>query len=182
MAASSVAKTSSTDSNNIDVYACQHGGPGELTAEDKKLFIISYEHNRSAARKAQGLAQYQEILASELVVFETLVKQNTVLQKMIDSDLMKLYFGRATACLLKAQLEESRVHARMGVYIAMYLKHGDKFWELTQLDAQVQKKVLEDMYIALGQIGLDAGLPRLLNQQTPCQCVELTFPALKDKE
>ena len=167
---------------DIDVYTCQHGGPGELTVEDKKLFLISYKHNRDAARKNQGLAQYQEILATELVVFETLVKQNETFRKMIDSDLLKLYFGQATTCLLKTQLEDARVNARTGVYVAMYLKHGDKYWEMTQLDPSSQQKVLEDMYIALGQIGLDAGLPRLLNQQTPCTCLEQALPALKNKK
>eukprot|EP00977_Amphora_coffeiformis_P021196 scaffold9010_cov76-Amphora_coffeaeformis.AAC.1 len=101
---------------------------------------------------------------------------------MVDSDLMKLYFGQATVCLLKTQLENARVKARMGVYIAMYLKHGENFWEMTQLDAPAQQKVLEDMYIALGQIALDTGLPRLLNQQTPCNCLEQALPALKDKK
>eukprot|EP00977_Amphora_coffeiformis_P006653 scaffold1450_cov170-Amphora_coffeaeformis.AAC.7 len=172
----------SSSSADIDVYTCQHGGPGELTVEDKKLFVIGYEHNRAAARKAQGLAQYQEVLATELVVFETLMKQNETLRKMVDSELMRLYFGQATVCLLKTQLENARVKARMGVYIAMYLKHGEKFWEMTQLDAPAQQKVLEDMYIALGQIALDTGLPRLLNQQTPCNCLEQALPALKDKK
>lgn len=167
---------------NADVYTCQHGGPGELVVADKRLFVLSYEHSRAAARKAQGLAQHEEILATELVVLETIVQQNKGLEKMIDKDLMKLYFGRATACLCKAQLEEARINARMGVYLAMYLRHGETFWELTQLDASIQNTVLEDMHVALGKIALDAGLPELLNKQAPCDCLEQAFPALKEKK
>ena len=115
-------------------------------------------------------------------MLETIVKQNDGLKKMIDHDLMRLYFGQATACLLKAQLEEARIQARMGVYLAMYLRHGETFWELTQLDASVQSKVLEDMYVAFQKIALDSGLPELLNKQTPCDCLEQAFPALKAKK
>ena len=179
-------KSNTTNNKNngyhhVDVYTCQHGGPGELVVADKRLFCLSYEHSRIAARKAQGFAQYQEILATELVVLESLIKKNESLRKLIDGDLMKLYFGLATSHLLQAQLEKARVHARMGVYLAMYLKHGDTLWELMQLEPSVQQMVLEDMYVALGQIALDAGLPRLLNRQAPCTCLEHAFPALKGK-
>ena len=44
-----------------------------------------------------------------------MVKQNETLQNMMDADLMKLYFGQATACLLKGHLEDARVHARAGL-------------------------------------------------------------------
>jgi len=165
-----------------EVYTCQHGGPGELVVANKNLFVVSYAHNLEQARKQQGWAQYQEILATELVVLEELLTQNETLKNMVDATLMKLYFGMATDALLKARLEPARVYARAGVYVAMYLRHGEALWNMTKEDAAVQQETLQDMYVALGKIALDAGLPELLNAQTPCTCLEQAFPALKNKK
>jgi len=163
-------------------YKCQHGGPGELTVADKNLFLVSYAANLETVRKQQGWAQHEEILAAELIVLEELVTQNPTLKSMMDADLMKLYFGIAADALLQARLDPARVNARAGVYIAMYLKHGDDLWEMTQQDAAVQQETLQDMYVALGKIALDSQLPIVLNTQTPCDCLEQAFPALKTKK
>ena len=167
-----------------DVYLCQHGGPGELTAAQKKLFLVTYATNLDKARKARGYALHEEILATELVVLEEVVTKDVTgtLRTLMDDDLMKLYFGMATDALLKARMDDARVYGRAGVYIAMYLKHGDRFWDMTKQDAAVQQEFLQDMYLALGKVALDSQLPQVLNKQTPCDCLEQAFPALKEKK
>jgi len=106
------------------------------------------------------VAQHEEIIATELVVLEELVSQNeSTLKPLVDADLMKLYFGTATDRLLKACVDKARVCARTGVYVAMYLKHGDALRTLAQQDAQ--QETLKDMYLALGKIALDSQLPNI---------------------
>jgi hypothetical protein len=165
-----------------EIYKCQHGGPGELAVVDKNIFVAAYVTNLDEAHKVlvQGLG-YEELLCTELVVFEELLKNDT-LKALVDDSLMKLYFGMATDDLLKAQVEPARINARMGVYIAMCLAHGDKFWQMIKEPAEVQKITLKDMYTALGKLTLDQGVAQVLNVQTPCDCLEQALPAFNDKK
>jgi hypothetical protein len=164
-----------------EIYKCQHGGPGELTVVDKNIFVVIYATNLDKAHKVLVRGLYEELLSTELVVFEELLK-NATLKALLDDSLMKLYFGMAADDLLKARVEPARINARMGVYIAMYLAHGDKFWQMIKEPAEVQKITLKDMYTALGKLTLDQGLAQVLNVQTPCDCLERALPALKDKK
>ena len=161
-------------------YTCQHGGPGEVTSADKKIFVVSYSTALEQVHKELVRAQYEEILAAELSIFEELMK-NPVVQGMVDPALMRLYFGLAVKELLQARQEPAKIFARMGIYIAMYLKHGgNKFFELTNASPDVQKEVLRDMYTGLGQVAFESGLVKLLKTQVPCTCLDQAFPAVKD--
>lgn len=161
-------------------HTCQHGGPGELIAEEKKLFVITYAASLDKVHKALLLRSTPpELIAAELVILEDLLKKNNALRAMADPSLMKLYFGLAANDLLRAQVEEARIHARTGVFIAMFLRHGDGFWPMTNEPLVEQKETLGDMHTALSQIAIDQGLARVLNAQTPCDCLEQSLPALK---
>ena len=78
------------------------------------------------------------------------------------------------------------------MYLSTYLQHsgsGDneeddtEFWSLlntTSPEAQSQSShPLYAMHVGIGQIATDNGLVKLLNAQLPCQCLEITFPALE---
>uniref|UniRef100_A0A7S4JWC7 Uncharacterized protein n=1 Tax=Odontella aurita TaxID=265563 RepID=A0A7S4JWC7_9STRA len=150
-----------------DTDTCRHGGPGDLVAEEKKLFVVTYAANLEKVHRALLLrCSVPELIAAELVLLEELMKNSDALRAMVDSSSMKMYFASATNHLLCARVEEARIHARAGVYIAMLLRHGDAFWEMTNESHEVQKQTLLDMHIALVQIGIDQGLARLLNSQT----------------
>jgi hypothetical protein len=162
-----------------ETYTCQHGGPGEVTVADKKIFVVSYAMALDDVHKQLVRAQYEELLAAELSVFEELNK-NPTMQAMVDASLMRMYFSMATTELLKGRLEPAKIFARMGIYIAMYLKHeGDKFFAMTNESHDIQRENLKDMYTGLGQC--EAGLVKLLNTQVSCNCLEQAFPAIKDK-
>lgn len=165
--------------DHAESYKCQHGGPGELTVAEKNIFILSYAAELNRAHKTLVRAQYEELLSAELVVLEELLTQKQEFKSLIDAELMKMYFGMASDALLKGRIEDSRMYARTGVYIAMYLKHGELFWQMTQEAPEIQQETLKDMYSGLGQLSLDSGLVRFLNVQIPCSCLETAFPALQ---
>jgi hypothetical protein len=177
--------------NNNDDYKCQHGGPGELETADKQVFVVTVQTNFDKIHKALLFkATHQELLAAELVVMEELLllttttttkHNNAALQKcVVDQSLTRLYFSMASKELVRGRVEEARILARIAVYLAMYLRYGDQLWEMTNNQpARMQQITLNDMYTALGQIGTDQGLAKVLNAQTPCDCLEKTFPSLK---
>mmetsp|Transcript_6084 Transcript_6084/g.13264 ORF Transcript_6084/g.13264 Transcript_6084/m.13264 type:complete len:166 (+) Transcript_6084:249-746(+) len=163
-----------------ETYKCRHGGPGELVTAEKRIFVETIGSNLDRVHKALLFkAPRQEIVAAELVMLEETFSSKEALKSMADDALMKLYFCIAVDNLLKARIEEARINARMGVCIAMYLKHGDGFWAMTQQSPEVQKKNLLDFHTAIGQIESEGGLARVLNAQTPCDCLEQALPSLK---
>ena len=167
--------------NNTLTAICQHGGPGELEISDKQAFVVYVQTNVEKVHKALLLkASHQEMLAAEQVVLEEITTKTFRNSPVIDHALMRLYFANATTDLLQSKVEESRIQARIGIYIAMYLRHGPKLWEMiNEQSPQTQMTTLKDLHLALGLIATDQGLAKVLNQQTPCDCLEKAFPNLK---
>ena len=149
--------------------------------ESKKLFVLSYEHNLRQVHRQIIRAPYEELLAAELVVLEEMIKNSRV-KDMVDMSLVRLFFGMATDSLLKAKIEQAKTQARAAVFLATFLRYGDKFWAMSKAPAETQKEELKDMYLGLGKIYFDQSLAELLKVQTPCDCLEQAFPALKDKK
>mmetsp|Transcript_25294 Transcript_25294/g.37348 ORF Transcript_25294/g.37348 Transcript_25294/m.37348 type:complete len:88 (-) Transcript_25294:93-356(-) len=81
--------------------------------------------------------------------------------------------------LLKGQLEESKIQARAGVFLATYLQHGEKLWEIFKEAPEIQKHTLRDMHLGIAQINNDQSLAKLLNAQSPCECLQEAFPTLE---
>ena len=168
-------------------YPCQHGGPGELVIEDKKLFLLSYQHNLKELQKQIVRALYPQIVAAELVLLEEMITSNATILSMIDTSLVKLLFSMSTNELLQgANVEQSKIYARCAIYVATYLQYGEQFWTLLKESPETQSKdnnsPLYNMHVGVGQIATDNGLVRLLSKQVPCQCLQEAFPALEDKE
>ena len=157
----------STDA--AEQYACTHGGPGEVEASKKAVFVETCNVTTGKVHKALLLkAPRQEIIAAELIAVEEMISSSDGIRSMVDESLMRLYFGLAASDLLKAKVEEARINARVGLYIALYLQMGSfDFIENPNFRT------------ALGQIETDAGLAKFLNVQTKCGCLELALPALK---
>ena len=165
-----------------ETFRCQHGGPGELTVQAKKLFLLSYRHNLEQLHKRIVRAPHEMLLASEIALLDEVINSNATMKEMVDMDLVKLYFGMATTLLIKTQVQQAKIHARAGVILASYLKHGEEFWEMTKEPVETQQQTLRDMYLGLGKAYYDHSLAELLNVQTPCNCLELALPALKAKK
>mmetsp|Transcript_3545 Transcript_3545/g.6176 ORF Transcript_3545/g.6176 Transcript_3545/m.6176 type:complete len:170 (-) Transcript_3545:84-593(-) len=165
-----------------ETYPCRHGGPGELVAEEKSIFVEAVGTSLNKVHRALLLrASRQEIVAAELIMLEGVLSSKEALRKIVDGALVRLYFGRATADLLRAEVEEARTNARVGIYLAMYLKHGYDFFAMTQQSPEVQREKILDFHTAIGHIETsEGGLAKLLNAQTPCQCLEEAFPSLKE--
>ena len=189
---STSATQSQSDSLGVDSsadYPCQHGGPGELVVEQKKLFVLSYQHNWEQLQKQMGRGLPAQIIAAELTLLEELIENNDTMKSMVDDALMKYYFSLAVTTVLQTAkiTEQVRMLTRCGIYIAMYLKHDPtkttgQFWKLTNESEEVQKSSLHDMHLGLGQVfASDGTLMKLLNTQIPCQCLSNTFPALQKK-
>jgi hypothetical protein len=173
-------------------FKCQHGGPGELVVETKKLFLLSVQHNLeqlhfSLQRNLDG----EFVIASELVLLEELISNSSTLKDMVDGSLVKLYFTMATELLLLLNanpslldsdpkvLEDCKTHCRMGIYLTMILLHGaEPFWNMTKESPKVQSKRLKDMYNGIAKISTFPGLAEFLNVQTSCHCVEQALPTI----
>ena len=176
------AVNNSKDDANIDVFKCWHGGPGELVQNEKNLFLLFMDAQLEKIRTEMVRLQPQEMVASELVVFEEVITKNDTLASMVDDRLMRYYFGLAATVLLEqGHTTKARQYTRIGIYVAMYLIHGSSFWKSITSSPDVQQKQLKDMYTSLGLIQVDEGLIGVLNQQTPCSCLEQAFPSLQDK-
>ena len=156
-------------SNAAEQYECTHGGPGEVEASKKAVFVESCGSTIDKIHKALLFrAPRHEVVAAELIAVEEMISGSDAIRSMVDESLMRLYFGRAASDLLRAKVEESRVNSRVGLYIAMYLQRSNfDFLE----DANFQT--------AIGQIETDGGLAKFLNVQTKCGCLEQALPSLK---
>jgi hypothetical protein len=173
-------------------YKCQHGGPGELVLESKKLFLLSVQHNLEQLQfSLQRNLDGEFVIASELVLLEQLITNSSTLQDMVDGSLVKLYFTMATETLLLLNanpslldsdpkvLEDCKTHARMGIYLTMLLLHGaESFWNMTKESPKVQSIRLKDMYSGIAKISTLPGLAEFLNVQTSCHCVAQALPTI----
>ena len=150
-------------------FACTHGGPGEVEASKKAVFVEACNVTTGKVHKALLLrAPKQELIAAELIAVEEMISSSDGIRSMVDDSLMRLYFSLAASDLLKAKVEEARINARVGLYIAIYLQMGSfDFIEIPNFRT------------ALGQIETDAGLAKFLNVQTKCGCLEQALPSLK---
>ena len=150
-------------------FVCAHGGPGEIEASKKAVFVESCNVTTGKVHKALLLrAPRQELIAAELIAVEEMISSSEGIRSMVDDSLMRFYFALATSDLLKAKVEEARINARVGLYIANYLQMGSfDFIENPNFRT------------ALGQIETDAGLAKFLNVQTKCGCLEQALPSLK---
>ena len=177
-------------SSSSSSHPCQHGGPGELVIEDKKLFILSYQHNLKELQKQIVRALYPQIVAAELVLLEEMITSNATILSMIDTSLVKLLFSMSTKELLQpssgSNVEQAKIYARCAIYVATYLQYGEEFWKLLKQSPETQSQdsgsPLYAMHVGVGQIATDNGLVRLLSKQLPCQCLQEAFPALQEKE
>ena len=159
----------SASTNTAEQFVCTHGGPGEVEASRKTVFVESCGSAVDKIHKALLFrAPRHEIVAAELIAVEEMIASSDAIRSMVDESVMRLYFARAASELLKAKVEESRVNARVGLYIAMYLQRNN--FEFLD-DANFRT--------ALGQIETDGGLAKFLNVQTKCGCLEQTLPSLK---
>lgn len=157
----------STDA--VERFTCTHGGPGEVEASKKAVFVETCNVTTGKVHKALMFrAPRQEIIAAELIAVEEMICSSDGIRSMVDDSLMRLYFGLATSDLLKAKVEEARINARVGLYIVMYLQKGTFDF-------------IHDVHFrtALGQIETDKGLAKFLNVQTKCGCLEQALPSLK---
>mmetsp|Transcript_33414 Transcript_33414/g.48948 ORF Transcript_33414/g.48948 Transcript_33414/m.48948 type:complete len:197 (+) Transcript_33414:82-672(+) len=186
----------------ISEHKCQHGGPGELTANEKRLFVLSHQHNltqvhqkmiqeqQNQKNEPQPQLQYDELIATELIVMEQMIITHSKLEEMVDMDLVKLFFGMATESLLLKSptntLDQAQIYARCGIILASYLMYiagGNNnskkasFWKLTHDDPTT----LRSMYLGLRQTQYESSLARLLNAQTPCDCLEKAIPVLRSQ-
>lgn len=159
----------SASTNTAEQFACTHGGPGEVESSRKAVFVESCGSTIGKIHKALLFrAPRHEIFAAELIAVEEMIASSDAIRSMVDESLMRLYFGGAASDLLKAKVEESRVNARVGLYIAMYLQRGN-FDFIDDVNFRT----------ALGQIETDSGLAKFLNVQTKCGCLEQALPSLK---
>ena len=136
--------------NNSAAYTCTHGGPGELVVEDKKLFILSYEHNLRQLQEQMVRALYPQIVAAELSLLEQMIASNSTIRGMVDQSLVKLLFRMATneiitckgkskstssasssssspsslSSPISSNVEQSKVYARCAIYLSTYLQHS----------------------------------------------------------
>lgn len=150
-------------------FVCAHGGPGEIEASKKAVFVESCNVTTGKVHKALLLrAPRQELIAAELIAVEEMISSSEGIRSMVDDSLMRFYFALATSDLLKAKVEEARINARVGLYIVIFLQMGSfDFIENPNFRT------------ALGQIETDAGLAKFLNVQTKCGCLEQALPSLK---
>ena len=150
-------------------FVCTHGGPGEIEASKKAVFVESCNVTTGKVHKALLLrAPRQELIAAELIAVEEMISTSDGIRSMVDDSLMRLYFALAASDLIKAKVEEARINARLGLYIVMYLQMGSfDFIENPNFRT------------ALGQIETDTGLAKFLNVQTMCGCLEQALPSLK---
>mmetsp|Transcript_881 Transcript_881/g.2465 ORF Transcript_881/g.2465 Transcript_881/m.2465 type:complete len:162 (-) Transcript_881:77-562(-) len=156
-------------STDAEQFACTHGGPGEIEASKKAVFVETCNATMGKVHKALLFrAPRQEIIAAEMIAVEEMISNSDGIQSMVDESLMRLYFGLAVSDLLKAKVEDSRVNARVGLYIAMYVQKGN-FDFIDDVNFRT----------ALGQVETDSGLAKFLNVQTKCGCLEQALPSLK---
>ena len=100
-------------------FACTHGGPGEVEASKKAVFVEACNVTTGKVHKALLLrAPKQELIAAELIAVEEMISSSDGIRSMVDDSLMRLYFSLAASDLLKAKVEEARINARLGLYIA----------------------------------------------------------------
>lgn len=154
-----------TSTDAAEQFACTHGGPGEIEASKKAVFVETCNVTTGKVHKALLLrAPRQELIAAELIAVEEMISNSDGIRSMVDDSLMRLYFGLAASDLLKAKVEEARISARVGLYLQMgsfeFIDDGN-------------------FRTALGQIETDASLAKFLNVQTKCGCLEQALPSLK---
>ena len=105
--------------NAAERFACTHGGPGEVEASKKAVFVESCNVTTGKVHKALLLrAPKQELIAAELIAVEEMISSSDGIRSMVDDSLMRLFFSLAASDLLKAKVEEARMNARLGLYIA----------------------------------------------------------------
>ena len=79
-------------------FVCAHGGPGEIEASKKAVFVESCNVTTGKVHKALLLrAPRQELIAAELIAVEEMISSSEGIRSMVDDSLMRFYFALATS-------------------------------------------------------------------------------------